>query len=150
MTGALRRLLPAALFGAVDGLVVILGVLLPLHTQPHPLILAGTGAAIAEAVGMAAGSWLSQDNQAGWREAATIGAATGAASLAPITPYLTLPPSAALAAAAAIVAAQAGLVAVARWRWQHRSLPRALAETFGILTVVACCVAACALLLGGT
>lgn len=137
-----------ALFGAVDGLTVVLGVMLPLLDRPRDLLLAAAGASLAEAVGMSAGAWLS-DSDAGWREAVTIGAATCVASLLPAVPFALLGGLAARWAAGAVLLALAGSVALARRRVQRRSWVRALGETFGVLAAVGVVVGICSVLLGG-
>lgn len=137
-----------ALFGAVDGLTVILGVMLPLLDRPRDLVLAAVGASLAEAVGMSAGAWLS-DSDAGWREAATIGAATCVASLLPAVPFALLGGLAARWAAGGAILGLAGGVAVARRYVQRRGWVRALGETFGVLAAVGVVVGVCSVLLGG-
>lgn len=144
----IRRLVSPALFGAVDGLTVVLGVMLPLLHRPSALILAGVGAAVAEAVGMAAGSWLSQDTDTGWAAAIVIGLATSVVSLIPLIPYMLLSGAIAVVLAFALIVAVSGAIAVARHYVQGRSWPRALGETYGILAIVAICVGACAYLAG--
>lgn len=145
----MRRLAGPALFGAVDGLTVFLGVMLPLIGRPRELVLAAVGAALAEAVGMAGGEWLS-DSDSGWREAAVIGAATSLASILPALPFALLEGAAERWTAGAVLLVEAAGIAVARRYVQRKRWGRALGETFGVLIVVAIVVGTCAVLLGAT
>lgn len=143
----MKRFATPALFGAVDGLTVFLGVMLPLLAHPHELVLAAVGASLAEAVGMAGGEWLS-DSASGWPEAVTIGVATSLASVAPALPFALLGGASARWAAGGIAVILAGGIAAARRYVQVKPWRRALGETFGVLAVVAIVVGTCSMLLG--
>lgn len=144
----LRKYGEHAIFGAVDGLTVVLGVMLPLLSHPHAVVLAGVGAAIAEAVGMGAGEWLS-DSDGGWKESTAIGLSTAGASIIPVLPFTLFSEHTAATVAAALIVVLAAVITGVRRHIKHRSWPVAVGETFGVLIVVAVCVAVCALALGG-
>lgn len=137
----LRLFREPATFGAADGVVVVLGLLVSLAGQPHALTRAATGAALAELVGMTAGAWLS-DEAAGWRPAVANGAAAFAACAAPAAPYAAMRGTPALACSLGLVALVAAVIAVLR---PERGV-LAWVQTFGILTAAALlCAAASAL-----
>lgn len=148
MKTAVQRRIEASVFGAVDGLTVALGVMVPLLHKPQALVLAVVGAGIAEAVGMAGGDWLS-DSEGSWVEAASLGLSTGVVSIIPALPFAFLAPKLAQPLALVLMLALAVAITVTRRLVKHQSWRRAFGETFGILTVVAVCVTACSLLLGG-
>lgn len=133
-------LLRPAVFGTFDGLTAVLGVLLSLHGHPGWVLPSALGLAVAEGVGMAAGEWLS-DSQAGLAAPGVIGAATAAGSLLPAIPFALLPGGWAVAGSALVlVVLGTGIAAV---RARERGWPRALAETFGVLTAALVAVAVC-------
>lgn len=129
----LATLGPPAVFGCFDGLTSLIGVLLPLWSTGHAgtLVHTALGLALAEAVGMAAGAWLS-DSDHGPAAAGVIGAATGFGTLAPTLPFAILPPAPARLACLAIITALTLVIALVRAR--QRGLRRALAETVLVLT----------------
>jgi VIT1/CCC1 family predicted Fe2+/Mn2+ transporter len=134
----LAALAGPAVFGLFDGLTSLIGVLLPLWDRSDPAALVHTalGLALAEAVGMAAGDWLS-DSDEGPAAACVIGAATGLGTLLPTLPYALLPADAARPACLAAIATLTLLIALVRAR--QRGLRRALAET--VLVLLAATVA---------
>lgn len=132
-----------AVFGAFDGLTVSLGVLLSLTHQQHLIVPTTVGVAAAEAVGMAAGEWLSSSDT-GLAASAVIGAATGLAGVIPVLPYLWVTGWPAMIASVClllVLAAGISLVRAAARGWG-----RALAETYGVLLAVAAVVAALGLI----
>ena len=136
--GLLKR---PAVFGAADGVTIALGLLVSLAGQPHALIRASAGAALAELVGMTAGAWLS-DEAAGWRPALANGAAAFAACIAPALPYAAMRGAGALACSLGLIAAVASVIAVLR---PERGV-LAWVQTYGILAVAAAlCAAASAI-----
>ena len=82
-----RRLISPRVFGAADGVTIVLGLLVSLTGQPHALFHAALGAGLAELVGMTAGAWLS-DEKAGVAPAIANGGAAFLACTAPALPYL--------------------------------------------------------------
>ncbi len=131
-----------AVFGAFDGLTVALGCLLSLLGEPHLIVPTAVGVGLAEAVGMAAGEWLSNSG-AGLTASAVIGAATGAAGVVPVLPYLWFAGWPAMTASVCLFAALAAGIATVRAG--ARGWGRALVETYGVLAAVAVVVAACGL-----
>jgi VIT1/CCC1 family predicted Fe2+/Mn2+ transporter len=129
-----QALAPAAVFGLFDGLTSLIGVLLPLlgRGDAATLIRTALGLALAEAVGMAAGAWLS-DSDEGPAVASVIGTATGLGTLLPTIPFGLLPLPTARLACIAIIGALTMLIALVRAR--ERGLRRALAETALVLAL---------------
>ena len=141
-------LLSPAIFGSFDGATSVVGVLLTLTGHPEQITPTSLGLAAAGGVGMAAGSWLSADTDAGPVEAAVIGGATAVGTMLPALPYLALTGGAAILTSAVIlVLLGAGITAV---RARDRSPLRAAAETYGVLIAVCAAVALCALATGST
>lgn len=132
-----RGLVRPAVFGSADGVTVVLGLLVSLAGQPHALIKAATGAALAEFVGMTAGAWLS-DETAGWPPALANGGAAFAACLSPALPYAAMGGAGALACSLAAVAVVAAVIAVLR---PEKGL-LAWVQTYGILAAAALLCAA--------
>ena len=134
----LRALLRPAVFGAADGLTCALGAILSLSGHPDLVVRTAAALAVAECVGMAAGEWLSESSK-GRAAAVVIGLATGVGGLLPALPYGWLRGAPAVAASAAVFVACAGGIAAARS--VQRGWRRAVAETYGVLLVVAAAVA---------
>lgn len=141
-----RALLSPAIFGSFDGATSVVGVLLTLTGHPGQIVPTSLGLAVAGGVGMAAGSWLSDDTDAGPVEAAVIGAATAVGTLLPALPYTVTTGAAAIVASAVILVLLGAAITVVRAR--DRSPLRAAAETYGVLTAVCVAVALCALATG--
>ena len=131
MTG-LRKLRAPVTFGAADGVVIILGLVVSLTGQPHALFHAALGAGLAELVGMTAGQWLS-DGDGGFRPALANGAAACAACIVPALPYLAASETVAMALSLVLVAAVAALIS---WLRPERGI-LAVVQTYGILLAAA-------------
>lgn len=127
-----NRLVSPMVFGAADGVTIVLGLLVSLTGQPHALFRAALGAALAELVGMTAGQWLS-DEKAGFGPALANGGAAFLACTAPALPYLAATGWPAMAASLVLVAAVAGVISLLRP--EKGSL--AVVQTFGILLAAA-------------
>lgn len=121
-----------ATFGAADGLVLALGLVVSLTGHPDALVHAAIGAGLAELVGMSAGAYLS-DSDAGYWPALANGAAALAACVVPALPYLLAHGLAALGPSLALVAIVAGAIS---WLRPERGL-LAWVQTFGILLIAA-------------
>lgn len=143
-----RALLPPAVFGGFDGATSVVGVLLTLTGHPQQILPTAVGLAVAGGVGMAAGSWLSDDANAGPLEALVIGAATAIGTLLPALPYTVLAGAAAIICSAAVLILLGAVITLVRAR--DRSVARAAAETYGVLLAVCAAVALCALATGAT
>lgn len=141
-------LLSPAIFGGFDGATSVVGVLLTLTGHPGQVVPAALGLAAAGGVGMAAGSWLSADTEAGPVEALVIGGATAVGTLLPAVPYMVLAGAAAIVASAVILVLLGAAITFVRAR--DRSPMRAAAETYGVLAAVCLAVALCALATGAT
>lgn len=136
-----RDLARPAILGGFDGAASLLGVIIYLlATHPHLIFPAALSGAISSALSMAAGQWLSDDNDSGFAGASMMGAATFTGALAPALPFAFL--SGPAAVALAVIIAVAIGVAVAALR-PNRGFGRALAEVFGLLIVI---VGVCSLL----
>lgn len=128
---ARRRLIGPAIFGAIDGMTVVLGVLLPLHDKARLVVLsAASGVAAAELVGMAVGEWLA-DEACNWPAAALIGLTSALGAILPAVAFAAAPHRIRLWAACAVIAAIGAGIAYTRHRMGRGS--RAWAETFGLL-----------------
>ena len=145
LTGQQVRL---AIFGAVDGLVMVMGIItgLLIARQGHLAAWhAALGGAAGELVGMSAGQHTS-DPASGWRVALLCGSAGGIACLAPAIPFMMLPGAAAIVAAVIVAVAVAAVICVLRpekgWR--------AVAVTYGVLTAAGLVSGLTGLILCGT
>jgi hypothetical protein len=143
-----RSLTQPAIFGAFDGAASLLGVVIYLAIT-HPVLIfpAAVSGAISSAISMGGGEWLS-DSVHGLAASAVMAAATFTGALAPALPFAFISGPPAVISAAGICLLIAVIVAAMR---AGRPLPRALAETLGILAAVVAVVLACGLILpGGT
>lgn len=123
-----RRLL---VFGAVDGLVMILGIILGLvvsRQNPNAIWHAGLAGGAGELVGMTSGQHLS-DPEAGWRVAIACGAAGATACVLPAVPYSLLAGRTALLLAIGISVLVAAVIV---WLRPERGWV-AITRTYGIL-----------------
>jgi hypothetical protein len=136
-----NRLVSPMVFGAADGVTIVLGLLVSLTGQPHALFHAALGAGLAELVGMTAGQWLS-DEKAGFAPALANGGAAFLACTAPAIPYLAATGWPAMAASLALVGAVAGAISVLR----PEKGVLAVAQTFGILLAAAALCAGASLI----
>lgn len=134
------RLKQAAVFGAADGVTIVLGLLVSLTGQPHALFRAALGAGVAELVGMTAGQWLS-DGGSGFRVALANGGAACLACVLPALPYLAASGWPAMSASLVLVAAVAGIISLLR----PEKGVLAWVQTFGVLLAAAGLCAAASL-----
>lgn len=135
-----------AVFGGFDGSTSAVGVLaglLAAHATPTTVLSTAGGLAVAAAVGMGAGDYLSGSTV---RLAAVMAAATFAGSLLPALPVALLP--APLGYMLAVVLIVALGVAIAEVRSRDLGRPRAYALTGGVLVVASGLSAGAAVLLG--
>ena len=100
-----REDLAQAVFGAFDGQTSALGVIVPLLSayHLHTILAAVVGLAVASAVGMGAGEYLSDDTKSAHR-AAVMAGATALGTLAPALPFLLLLPRAVATPVSAVIA----------------------------------------------
>lgn len=138
MSGQRVKHLGAAIFGAFDGLTVVLGVLFSLTGHAALILPTAFGVGLAEGIGMAAGQWLSESDD-GFGASLVIGGATFLGTILPALPYLVLPARWAMVASVGVLAVLAGVITV--MRAGERGLRRALLETYGVVIVVAVAVA---------
>jgi hypothetical protein len=133
-------------FGAFDGLTSLVGVLaglLAAHTPPLTVLAATVGLAIASAVGMASGDYLSAGSPRG---AAVMGGATLAGSAAPAVPVALLPGWPGLTVAG--VLAVGIVVGISELRATARGRVRSYATTLAVLVASGGLAAAASLGLG--
>lgn len=97
---------------------------------------------------MAAGSWLSRDDETGLAASLVIGGATTIGTLLPALPYLWLAGGAAMGASAVVLLLLGALITVVRARTEPWW--RSAAETYGVLLLVCVAVGVCALALPGS
>lgn len=129
-----------AVFGTVDGVTSVLGLLVTLTDQPHALVKASIGVGLAELVGMTAGAWLSADeDHTEFLPAFTNGIAACAAILLPAVPYLFLHGWTAIVVAILCIVLIAGAIS---WARPEKGFV-AVIKTYGVLIVAAAiCTAA--------
>jgi len=141
-----KALLPAplsrvAVFGAADGLGIVLGLIAGMmvsHQPPSAVWTAAVSGGIAEFFSMANGQRIS-DHDSGAVAALVIGIASLAGCVIPAVPYSFIRGGAALAVALVLAAAVAGVIS---WMRPERG-SLAILETFGLLAVTgAACVGA--------
>lgn len=133
----LRPLRSPVMFGAADGVVIAMGLIVSLTGQPHALVRAAVGAGVAELVGMTAGQWLS-DERAGFAPAFANGGAAFAACLLPALPYLAGNGWEIVTASLAVVAAIGTEISLMR---PERGILAPI-QTFGVLILAAALCAA--------
>lgn len=146
MTAGRAAFARPAIFGSFDGAASLLGVVIYLALT-HPVLIfpAALSGAISSAVSMGGGEWLS-DSGHGLGASAVMASATFAGALLPALPFAAGSGPLAVAGCAVICLGIAVIVSALR---PNRGLGMALAETVGILAVVAAVVVTCGLLLPG-
>jgi hypothetical protein len=133
---------PLAVFGAVDGLTLVIGLVLGLAVSRQPgaaLWHAALAGGAGELVGMSSGQYLS-DKESGWWPALACGVASAAACLAPGVPFAVPGLSRWLAVTAACAVAVAVAAGIA-WLRPERGAA-AVTRTFGILAAAGTLAAA--------
>jgi VIT1/CCC1 family predicted Fe2+/Mn2+ transporter len=131
----LRRV---AVFGAADGLGIVLGLIAGMivsHQPAHAVWAAALSGGVAEFFSMANGQRIS-DCRSGWLPPLAIGAASLVGCALPAVPYSLSSGATALTLALALCAAVAGVIS---WARPEKGV-LAVVETFGLLLVtgVAC------------
>jgi hypothetical protein len=142
MTASERTLTRPIVFGASDGLVCFLGVMLGLLAHPSLILPVAIGVGAAETVGMAAGEWLSESKN-GFLPSLAIGLATGAGAVIPGLPFAVMPGWWARSWSVAFIVAITAVITWKRYRTGERSLALAAAESYGVLLAAAVVVAVC-------
>lgn len=120
-----------AVFGACDGLGIVLGLIAGMivsHQPAHAVWAAALSGGIAELFSMANGQRIS-DSSSGWGAALAIGTASLAGCAVPAVPYSAGSGSAALGASLALCAAVAAVITWAR----PEKGALAVVETYGLL-----------------
>jgi VIT1/CCC1 family predicted Fe2+/Mn2+ transporter len=134
-----------AVFGAADGLGIVLGLIAGMIVSRQPASAVWTAAVsggIAEFFSMANGERIS-DSQAGWGAALMIGLASLAGCVLPAVPYSFSRGTAALTLALLLAAGVAGVIS---WVRPERGA-LAVLETCGLLLVTGAACAATGLLI---
>ncbi|MFJ5532511.1 VIT1/CCC1 transporter family protein [Streptomyces sp. NPDC093261] len=149
MSDALGRLANPVVFGILDGLTTLLGVLLSEARYPGLILHTAIAVSVAGAVGMGFGQWLSSAEGHLLRvaKALAIGASTACGSILPALPYAALPLGWARPASAAIFLALGCLISLVRAG--ECGFKRSAAETFGAMAAVFIAVYASQLLTPG-
>lgn len=132
-------LLSPAVFGAMDGVTCVIGVIFPDHADPMVVLKTAVGVGIAEVAGMAAGEFFS-DSENGLAASLVIGASTGIAAIAPAIPYGFMSGLPAAVASAIIVAIILGFITLSRI--SSRGWKRSITETAIIFGIVVAAVVA--------
>lgn len=142
-----RDLARPAVLGGFDGTASLLGVIVYLALS-HPALIfpAALSGAVSSALSMGAGWWLSDGNGDGVAGSAVMGIATFCGALLPALPFGLGTGVAADCESGVLCAGISVVVAALR---PNRRLGLALAETLGLLLVVAAVTAGLSLLLGG-
>jgi VIT1/CCC1 family predicted Fe2+/Mn2+ transporter len=135
---ATSRLAGTAVFGASDGLISILGVVLFIASrQPDLVFPVAVMGAVSASYSMGAGEFLGQQ-ETDWPSVPAMAAATFAGSVLPAAPYLWSRGWAALAQSGAVCVLVAFAVGRMRsWR-KHKYLETVLVLAVGITITVAC------------
>lgn len=122
-----------AVFGAADGLGIVLGVIAGMivsHQPAHAVWAAALSGGIAELFSMANGQRIS-DSRSGWLPAVAIGIASLAGCALPAVPYSFSSGSVALIVALVLCAAVAAVIS---WLRPEKGA-LAIVETFGLLVI---------------
>jgi hypothetical protein len=140
------KVLKAAIFGGFDGTASLLGVVIYLLLT-HPALIFPTAAsgALSSAISMGGGEFLS-DSENGLAASAVMAAATFAGAVLPAVPFAFGTGPAEIAVSSLIIIGIGVVVSLMR---ENRGRGLSLAETFGLLALVAGVVVACGLLLPG-
>ena len=142
-----RSLARPAVLGGFDGTASLLGVIVfLLATHPALVFPTALSGAVSSALSMGAGWWLSDENRDGFAGSAVMGAATFTGALLPALPFALSHGPAAVAESGVLCAGIAVVVACLR---PSRGLGLAMAETLGLLVIVAGVTAGLSLALGG-
>lgn len=139
---ARNALLGACIFGVCDGMLSILGVVFAARSQPGLVPWLATVGGIGAGLSMAAGQYLSEDNDDTIPASLVLGLATLVGSVLPSLPYLGLRGAMAIYATGGICAVLAVLVALLRANGSRRRALLAL----GLLAAVFAVTLGCALL----
>lgn len=93
-----QQLLSQATFGSFDGMTSVAGIIFALLSRGSgPIVLASIGLAVASALGMAAGEYLSDsETSGGLGRAGVMGMATAAGTMIPVVPFFLFTASVAL------------------------------------------------------
>jgi len=128
-----------AIFGGFDGLTSVLGVIAAAYTSGnmHLLVVASLCLAIAAAVSMAGGEFLSETTgkAGGMHRAGIMAGATFIGAFLPAVPFLFLAKP--LALGTGIVLVFCAAVVIAQMRVATHGIVRAYVQTFGVLFVAA-------------
>ena len=137
------RLLKPAILGGFDGTASLLGVIIfLLLTRPSLIFPTAASGAISSAISMGGGEFLS-DSDSGLAASGVMAAATFLGAVLPAVPFAFGDGPPQVACSLLIIIA---IGAVVSWMRPNRGRGLALAETFGLLILVAVVVVACGLL----
>jgi VIT1/CCC1 family predicted Fe2+/Mn2+ transporter len=139
-------LLKPAILGGFDGTASLLGVIIFLLLS-HPALIfpAAASGAISSAISMGGGEFLS-DSGNGLAASGVMAAATFTGAILPAVPFAFGTGPLAVTGCSLVIIAIGAAVSAMR---PNRGRPLALAETFGLLALVAAVVVTCGLFLPG-
>ena len=144
--GVKASLTRPAIFGAFDGTASLLGVIVYLLIN-HPALIfpAAASGAISSAISMGGGEFLS-DSDNGLGASGVMALATFLGAVLPAVPFAFGTGPAEIAVSSAVIIGIGVVVSLMR---ENRGRGLSLAETFGLLALVAVVVVLCGLLLPG-
>ena len=144
--GVKPSLLKPAILGGFDGTASLLGVIIFLLLS-HPALIfpAAASGAISSAISMGGGEFLS-DSGNGLAASGVMAAATFTGAILPAVPFAFGTGPLAVTGCSLVIIAIGAAVSAMR---PNRGWPLALAETFGLLALVAAVVVTCGLFLPG-
>lgn len=144
----LKDILQPSIFGVFDGATSVIGIILTLTGHAEQVIPTSLGLASAGAVGMAAGSYLSDDSKTGLTASVSIGVATGLGTMLPVLPYLFTSGISAIIASFIVLIIIGAMISVARVKFGAHSWARAFIQTYAVLILVCAAVGVCTLATG--
>lgn len=118
------------IFGVSDGLTSSLGVVIPMALLHQPMLAVIAGLAMAAAIGMGGGEYLS-DKESSWRRATAMAVASFVGTAIPASPFFVLN-SWPAAIASSVLCVSTG-IAISETKARQTSRPAAYLQTFGIL-----------------
>lgn len=120
------------IFGVSDGVTSALGVVIPLALAHQPMLAVTAGLAMAAAIGMGSGEWLS-DREGSWRRAIAMAVASFVGTVIPAGPFFVLQSWPAAVASGALCVATG--IAISETKAHQTSRAAAYLQTFGVLLV---------------
>jgi VIT1/CCC1 family predicted Fe2+/Mn2+ transporter len=123
----------ATIFGVFDGMTSVVGVIAALAAHAPALVAGAIGLAIASALGMGAGEYLS-DGDGSLSAAVAIALATLVGTITPVIPFILFYGVLAISLSATLLVILGIIIAHLR---PENTWPKAYAQTFGLLLAAA-------------